>query len=115
METKQTLDLKSFSFPNVTGVDIAFSTFDTIPELLEEAKARGFYNGHTKYNNLFSSLFFSGGEVKFKSGLDDDFKKRAWAYCRSLMSSFSPRHEDKEAVCAMLMSELLTINSEAKK
>ncbi len=101
------MDLTKFSFPIIKGIDAAFSLVKTNPELLAEAKSRGFYNGRTEYNRLFSILFFSGGKIAFKDGINDDFRKSAWPYCRALMSSFEPKHEEKEAVCAMLMSELL--------
>ena len=101
------MDLKEFKFPEVSKVDMAFPTFGTIPELLEEAVKRKFYNGNTEYNKLFSAIFFSGGKVKFKKGLDKEFVERAWAYCSSLMGSYTPKHEEKEAVCAMIMSEIL--------
>lgn len=101
------MDLTKFEFPKVSGIDMAFSTFKTDAKLLEEAKERGFYNGSTPYNSLFSKLFFSGGTVNFKNNVDEEFKKSAWAYCRSFMGSFEPKHEEKEAICAMLMSELL--------
>ena len=101
------MNLKQFDFPKVTGLDMAFSTFNTDKELLKEAEKRGFYNGHTPYNDLFSKLFFSGGTVKFKEKIDNEFKNKAWAYCRSFMGSFAPKHEEKEAICAMIMSELL--------
>jgi hypothetical protein len=100
------LDLTTFQFPNVTGLDSAFSTFDTIPALLNEAKLRGFYNDSNPYCKLFSKLFFSGGKIVFKQDLDPEFKKRAFPYLRSFMGSFSPKHEHKEAICAMLLSEL---------
>lgn len=109
-QQKGKLDLKSFDFPNVTGLDMAFSTFKTIPALLQESKERGFYNGRTKYNDLFSQLFHQGGKVVFKPDLDSAFKEKAWSYCRSFMTSWEPKHEEKEAICAMLMSELLEPN-----
>jgi len=105
------MDLTKFQFPKVSGLDMAFSTFKTDKTLLEEAKERGFYDGHTPYNRLFSKLFFGGGQVKFKENIDEEFKKNAWAYCRSFMSSFEPKHEEKEAICALLMSELLEPNA----
>jgi len=101
------MDLKAFKFPKLTPVDMAISTLETDKKLLAEATERGFYNGNTPYNDLFSQAFFSGGQVVFKEGLDDEFKQDAWNYCRALMRSFQPKHEEKEAVCAMLMSELL--------
>lgn len=103
------MDLKEFKFPAVSDADFAFPTFNTIPALLKEAKERGFYNGDTPYNRLFSKLFFEGGKVNFKENLDEQFKKNAWTYCRSFMGSWEPKHEEKEAICAMLMSELLEI------
>lgn len=107
MKTNEKLDLTKFKFPEVSGIDTAFPTFRTIPELLEEAEKRGFYNDNNPYCRLFSKLFFNGGKVVFKKDLDPDFQKRGWSYCRSFMGSFEPKHEHKEAICAMLMSELL--------
>lgn len=89
------------------GVSIAFSTLRTDTTLLEEAKERGFYNGNTPYNKLFSTIFFIGGQVKFKSGLEKSFVDKAWPYTIALMSSWEPKHEEKEAICAMLLSELV--------
>lgn len=101
------MNLTKFKFPGISNIDLAFSTLRTDKSLLQEAKDRGFYNGHTPYNQLFSNLFFSGGEVIFKKKLDEKFKSDAWNYCRALMRSWEPKHEEKEAICAMLMSELL--------
>lgn len=109
-EGADTLDLRSFAFPPVSAIDAAFSTFGTDPALLAEAKKRGFYNGHTPYNRLFSTLFFEGGKADFKSDAPEEFVKRAWPYCRALMGSFAPSHEDKEAICAMLLSELVSVS-----
>jgi hypothetical protein len=81
----------------------------TDQKLLTEAKARDFYCGHTKYNDLFSSLFFSGGTLNLKKDLDEEFKKKVLPYLKSFMGSFDPRHEDKEAICALLLSELVEI------
>lgn len=103
------MELSKFKFPAITGLDLAFSTIKTDKSLLAEAQERGFYNGNTPYNELFSFLFFSGDKVVFKEGIDKDFKEKAWPYCRALMASFEPKHEEKEAICAMLMSELLEI------
>lgn len=101
------MDLKTFKFPEVTKLDMAFPTFGTDPALLAEAKARGFYNGSGPYNRLASTLFFEGGKVKFLDGVDEDYRKRVWAYVRSFMGSFAPKHEEKDAICAMLLSEIV--------
>jgi hypothetical protein len=101
------MDLTKFDFPELTAADMAFSCLKTDAVLLNEARERGFYNGRTPYNDLFSEIFFNGGKIKFKEGLDENFKSKAWKYLRSFMGSFEPKHEEKEAICAMLMSELL--------
>lgn len=100
------MDLKDFNFPKTSGLDIAFPTFGADPQLLKEAMDRGFYHGRTPYNKLFSTLFFSGGKLDLKPDLDPDFKAKALPYLRAFMGSFGPKHEEKEAICALLLSEL---------
>lgn len=104
------INLLDYDYPKPGPADRAFPTYDAIPELLEEAKVRGFYDGYTPYNRLFSDLFFNGGEVVFKGGIDRDKQMAIWSYVRSFMGSWSPKHQDKEAICAMLMSEILEPN-----
>lgn len=101
------MDLKSFHFPPLTAAEMVFPTIETNKELLAESKDRGFYNGNTPYNKLFSDIFFGGGKITFKKNVDAKFASMAWPYCRAFMRSWSPKHEEKEAICAMLMSELL--------
>lgn len=101
------INLLEFNYPKPNGVDMAFSTYKTIPELLKEAEERGFLYGHTPYNQLFSDLFYTGGKIKFKKGIDTEKQKEVWLYCRAFMSSWEPKHEHKEGICAMLMSEIL--------
>jgi len=109
------MDIKTFEFPEISGLDMAFSCLGTDPTLLAEAKERGFYNGDTDHNALFNDLFFSGGKVEFQKNVDEDFKNKAWPYCRALMGSFEPKHEEKEAICSMLMSELLVAKKKSRK
>ena len=101
------MDLKEFDFPKLSDVDVVFGAVNTDKTLLEEAKRRGFYGGNTRHNSLFSELFFNGGKLDFKNDLDEDFKKKVLPYLKSFMGSFSPRHEDKEAISAMLLSEIV--------
>jgi hypothetical protein len=109
------MNLKDFAFPEITRVDMVFPTVKTNKDLLEEAKSRGFYNGHTPYNDLFSQLFFNGGRIVWKKDVDEQLKQKAWPYCRSFMGSWEPRHEEKEAICALIMSELLEPYLEGKQ
>ena len=100
------MKLKDYNFEKTEGI---FSNLKTDSFLLEIAKEKGFYNGHTSYNNLFSELFFSGGKLNFKTNLDPEFKTNATVYLKSFMSSFEPKHEEKEAICSLLLSELVDI------
>ncbi len=100
------MNLQDYDFPKLTEVDIAFSTLQTDDFLLELAKERGFYDGNTPYNRLFSNLFHKGGKIVFQCSASDEFKQKAFPYLKALMMSFEPSHEDKDAVCALILSEL---------
>ena len=101
------MDVTKFDFPELSGPDKIFSTQKTIPALLEEARERGFYNGYTPFNKLFSELFFSGGQLKIKEGVDEEFKAKALPYLKAFMSSWEPSHQEKEAISALILSELV--------
>lgn len=106
------MDLKQFDFPDVDDVEIVFGSEcsiqnETFKTLLEEAKQRGFYSGNTKYNTLFSRLFFKGGTLNFKDGIEDKFITKAVRYMKSVLVSYQPKHEEKEAVCSLILSELV--------
>ena len=97
------MDLKKFKFPKPS------ICLPLDKKLFNEAKKRGFLNQQTPYNELFSTLFLQGGELKFKKDVDPDFKEKAIPYLKAFMGSFEPKHEHKEAVCAMLLSELVEV------
>jgi hypothetical protein len=114
-KTQEGLDLRKFSFPKVTGADVVFPTANTDPVLLKEAERRGYMHGHKTGNKMFSTLFFSGGRLKLRDDVPEDFKNAAYGYFRSLAGSWAPKHEHKEAVCAMLLDEIATGVEEAPK
>jgi hypothetical protein len=103
------LDITKYEFPEVSDFEMVFSRTNVTPELLAEAKERGFYNGNTKWNRLFHKMFHGKrGDVgvcieKTRAN------KKALRYCHALMLSFASKHEEKEAVCALIMSENLII------
>lgn len=105
------MDLKTFEFPDLN--DVA-AVRKASMELLAEAEERGFYDGGTEYNDLFSELFFDGGKIEFQKNLDEGFKTKAWTFCQAFMSSWDPKHEHKAAICALLMSELLVAKKKKK-
>ena len=100
------MDLQKFKFPEVKGIDLAFPTTKTDKKLLSEAMARGFYNGNTPFNKLFSNLFFNGGKIDIRKDIPKDFKESALRYLKSFMGSWEPKHEEKEAICALILSEI---------
>lgn len=102
-----------YQFLGVSELDMAFPTFDTPRKLIELAKEKGFYNGNTIWNDLFSDWIFSGLDKgpEFKKGIDEKKSQRAMNWAVVYMSSFAPKHEDKEAVCALIFSECLEPSS----
>jgi hypothetical protein len=100
------MNLQDFSFPKFDKVDMAFPTAKTDPILLQEAKDRGFYRGETKENDMFSQLFYRGGTIIFKKRLPKDFVESAHNYLCGFIGSWAPKHEEKEAICALILSEI---------
>lgn len=74
--------------------------------LLAEAKKRGFYNGGTKWEQYFSALFFEGGSVTYRQDVPADFTATAMTYLKHFMGSFEPKHEEKAAISALILSEI---------
>jgi hypothetical protein len=101
------MNLLTYKYEETPEAGRLFPAVKTDKVLLAEAKARGFYNGYGKYNELFNALFHKGGKVQFKSGLTKEQITPLWNYCRAFMKSWEPKHEEKEAICAMIMSEIL--------
>lgn len=96
-------------FPPVKDVDLAFSTAKIPPALLQEAIDKGFDKDSNPYNKLASSLFFKGGQLNWKKDISMERRELGGRYLASLMRSFEPKHEHKEAVCAYILSELVDV------
>lgn len=67
-----------------------------------------FRRGHTDWNRLFSDWFFFGLaslDMEPKEGID---VKKAMRHIKTIMGSFEPKHEHKEAGVAYLLSEWFT-------
>lgn len=75
-----------------------------MPLLTDEIDREFGMNGSTKWNKLFTDLFFRGVKnlkLTPKKGIDE---KKAWRHIQAIMRSFQPKHEHKTAACAYLMS-----------
>lgn len=118
-KTVEELDLKTFPWPKVTGLDAVFPTADTDPKLLKEAERRGYsmYSGGNDKpgNKMFGTLFYEGGRIQYRKDVPEDHIKNVYAYLRSFMGSFAPKHEHKHAICAMLLDEIATGVEPAKR
>lgn len=101
------LSLAAYPFPETNRGNIIFAPIDTDQALLDEAKRRGFYMKDTPANRMFKDLFNKGGKLITKNEIDPDYLRHGIPYLKALMQSYTPRHEDKEAVCAMLLDELV--------
>lgn len=101
------MNLKNYKWPIVTDLDMAFPTLKADKTLLAEAHERGFIHGDTPYERMFSKLFFEGGKLDFKEGLEPEFKSNATAYLKAFMGSWEPKHEHKQSICALILSELV--------
>lgn len=99
------MDLSTYNFPEVTRADIAFCTFDTPQELVEEAEKRNPQKGMKK----FSQLFFNGGNIQLQPDVEGTWKEKAYLYAYALMGSFAPKHENKELVVGMIFEEVLIL------
>jgi hypothetical protein len=100
------MDLSTFKFPEISQIDMAFSTLDADKDLLEEANSRNLEKGREK----FSELFYNGGKIELQKDVKGTWKEKAFLYARALMGSWEPKHEHKEAICAMIFEETLILD-----
>lgn len=109
-KTAESLDLKTFPWPKVEKVDVVFPTARTDPKLLAEAHRRGYdgYRHDKPGDKMFMALFYEGGRINFRTDVPREHVENVYAYLRSFMGSFAPKHEHKSAVCAMLLDEIAT-------
>lgn len=118
MTTEKTegLDLRAYPWPKVTNLDVVFPTANTDPKLLAEAKRRG-YDDYPEPPGIkmFNTLFYSGGRIKYREDVPEEHKNNVYAYLRSFMGSWAPKHEHKTTICAMLLDEIATGVEEVSK
>ena len=63
----------------------------------------------------FSELFFKGGKLDIKDNVEGTWREKAVLFARALMGSFTPSHEDKEAVCALIFEECLNLKANSQE
>jgi hypothetical protein len=92
---------------NVTNLDMAFpaSVGNLMPPVDKIPDEYCGFNSHNKWNDLVTALFFTGvKDLKLtpKDGIDPIVAMR---HIRTILGSYEPKHEYKEAACAFLLSE----------
>jgi hypothetical protein len=93
------------NYMNISDNDVAFGTTKLLPKPAEVPEDMSFLSD-SKWNNLFKDLFFCGlSELSItpKEGIDTDMALKC---IKAHMSSWEPKHEEKEAGVAYMMSIL---------
>ncbi len=89
----------------VNPVDLTFGgNLDILMPRMYEVPDEFRRHGGTKWNRIVTTWFFEGLNSESlvpKEGID---KNLALMHCAAIMRSFQPKHEDKEAAVAYLMS-----------
>lgn len=86
----------------LSDLDMAFGGIDGIMPAMSDIPEE--YPNSSKWRSSFSHFFYLGArDLEFfpKEGIDP---KLAWRHVRTIMGSFMPKHEHKEAACSYLMS-----------
>lgn len=89
---------------NVSGLDTAFgpkNLKEFLPSMEEIPKE--FHEPYHPWCKVISQWFF-GGLKEIPTAKDGIDQKKALAHLKTVLVSFEPKHEHKEAGCAYLMS-----------
>lgn len=101
-------------FQNVTDYEAQFGFGPKVnfKKLYEECPAE-FKQGHWNYRTILFNKWFFGGLTKdeyknlqFKES-DEVLQSQQVKFLRSIMTSWSCKHEEKEAVCSWLISLII--------
>lgn len=78
-------------------------------EFREGFKADGNYGKQKQWIDLFNGLFFRGGRLAYKESITVDEKSNVMSYLIEYMAGCDSDHNDKTAICAMLLSEIVDL------
>jgi len=95
--------MDKLEFPEVTDADIAFGNYprDWFKKILGEKT-----ENLQKMKKLFSDLFFTGGQIPVNKKLGKDYVENGIRIFKAIAGSYSPKHEDKEEVCAVILKAI---------
>jgi len=100
--------MNDFEYPSeISPVEAAFPTrVDHLVPSYEELRGTPYRNGDNWGNRLFSDWFYFG--LKSADGLiprQGVDKQKALVHIKTVMRSWDPKHEHKEAGCAFLFDK----------
>ena len=99
---------------DLNGIDMNFGNIKHMPKYQDVPDE--FKNSNNPYCCFVRNWFFRGGtpeqfsRLREKEGVD---RKKALVAIRSILCSFEPKHEHKEAACAYLLAEWFNLEAEA--
>lgn len=102
-----------FPFVQISQAQAAFGNIPNYSEVLEACPKEFFSNRYNEWSEFAMKIFFKGltkdefAQLVFKSN-DANVQTAQLTYLQAWLGSYVPRHEDKEAVCGWLLSEMLT-------
>lgn len=98
------METERLEFPEVTDVDIVFGRYpdDWFKKVLDMKEEPG----DSKYNDMMEELFFKGGKIPVNESLDIQYRKKGIRILKAILDSFSPKHEEKEKVCGLILKSL---------
>jgi len=97
--------LSNIDYPDVTDVNMAFPRFNVPNEIIEMYGKINPRRGIKEFNRLF----FSGGKIKPKKGIEGTWKEKALVFALALKGSFLPKHEYKEFACGLIFEHTLIL------
>ncbi len=91
-------------YPEIKDFEVTFGSYPR--EWFDETLKKEFKTPENKrkYEEIVSTLFFSGGNIPYTAS--DDRVKPALRLFKSIIGSFEPKHEHKIHVCALILEDL---------
>lgn len=102
-----------YPFKKVNIGEIAFGAKVDYNKLYDDCPDE--YKNENKFSDLFSEWFFNGlseekaKQLKFIDKNENKSKEQVY-FLMSIMKSFEPKHEQKEAICCWLMSMIFAVD-----
>ena len=91
-------------FPEVTDADVAFGGYPR--DWFSKTLAMYESPADDKWGDLASRLFFSGGTIPTNKELPQEYLVRGKRLLKAVLGSWESKHEDKEAVCGLILKSI---------